>query len=150
MFADVAPIVLTNNFQNIPKNMLILDEDQCRYIWMEFETECSTQLSQAIQLQDAARASSSKLPPIWMIIGMIVLGWNEFTMVIRRLFNPFYLVFFAMLGYLVFVMWQRKALKNHFSNGLFAGMISLALEAPEVWRMTLSLSSFGLYYWSIA
>lgn len=129
---EVASVSSVSKFLSIPKKLLILDADQCRYAWSEFETEYLTQLSQAMQLQQAARASSSKLPPIWTMIWMIILGWNEFTAVLRRLLNPFYLVLFAVLGYLIFVVWQRKLLKNRFSNGPVAGIVSLALEAPEV------------------
>jgi hypothetical protein len=45
---------------------------------------------QALATQEANRAAQNRLPPLWAIAAMIVLGFNEFMAV---LYNPFWLVF---------------------------------------------------------
>ena len=44
---------------------------------------------QAQATQDANRAASNRMPPIWAIAAMVVLGFNEF---LALLYNPFYIV----------------------------------------------------------
>ena len=45
---------------------------------------------QALATQEANRAAQNRLPPLWAIAAMVVLGFNEFMAV---LYNPFWLVF---------------------------------------------------------
>lgn len=44
---------------------------------------------QAMATQEANRAASNRAPPLWAIVAMVVLGWNEFFAVLR---NPLWLL----------------------------------------------------------
>lgn len=44
--------------------------------------------------QEANRAASNRTPPLWAIVAMVLLGWNEFFAVLR---NPLWLLVFAAL-----------------------------------------------------
>ena len=50
--------------------------------------------SQAMATQEANRAASNRTPPLWAIVAMVLLGWNEFFAVLR---NPLWLLCFAAL-----------------------------------------------------
>lgn len=45
---------------------------------------------QAMATQEANRAASNRMPPIWAIAAIVLLGWNEFFAALR---NPLWLVF---------------------------------------------------------
>ncbi len=47
-------------------------------------------LPQAMATQEANRAASNRMPPIWAIAAIVFLGWNEFFAALR---NPLWLVF---------------------------------------------------------
>lgn len=51
-------------------------------------------LLQALATQEANRAASNRMPPIWAIVAMVVLGWNEFFTALR---NPLWLIFGVIL-----------------------------------------------------
>ncbi len=43
---------------------------------------------QAMSTQEANRAASNKMPPLWAAAAIVLLGWNEFLTV---LYNPLWL-----------------------------------------------------------
>lgn len=49
---------------------------------------------QALATQEANRAAQNRLPPLWAIVAMVVLGFDEFVAV---LYNPLWLVFLLLL-----------------------------------------------------
>ena len=46
-------------------------------------------LPQAMSTQEANRAASNKMPPLWAAAAIVLLGWNEFLAV---LYNPLWLL----------------------------------------------------------
>lgn len=42
---------------------------------------CPCSLLQALATQEANRAAQNRLPPLWAIVAMVVLGFNEFMAV---------------------------------------------------------------------
>ena len=58
---------------------------------------------QAVATQEANRAASNRMPPIWAIAAMVVLGWNEFFTALR---NPLWLV----AGVVLFLFFKVIAL----------------------------------------
>ena len=44
--------------------------------------------AQAMSTQEANRAASNKMPPLWAAAAIVLLGWNEFIAV---LYNPLWL-----------------------------------------------------------
>ena len=53
--------------------------------------------------QDMRKATSSKMPPLWAIAGLIILGFNEFLTV---LYNPLLLFGLLMLGAFAFTVYK--------------------------------------------
>jgi Root hair defective 3 GTP-binding protein (RHD3) len=44
---------------------------------------------QAISTQEANRAASNRMPPLWAALAIAILGWNEF---VAMLYNPLLLI----------------------------------------------------------
>ena len=63
----------------------------------------SIRCKQAVATQEANRAASNRMPPIWAIATMVVLGWNEFFTALR---NPLWLV----AGVMLFLFFKVTAL----------------------------------------
>ena len=60
---------------------------------LKTELVCATQ---AMSTQEANRAASNKMPPLWAAAAIVLLGWNEFVAV---LYNPLWLA----LGLILFL-----------------------------------------------
>ena len=52
--------------------------------------------TQAMSTQEANRAASNKMPPLWAAAAIVLLGWNEFLTV---LYNPLWLF----IGLIIFL-----------------------------------------------
>ena len=61
---------------------------QCRSLWRQFRAETEYTISQALSAQEAKRQGNTMLPPPWAVAAMVVLGFNEFMILLR---NPIYL-----------------------------------------------------------
>ena len=64
---------------------------------------------QAQATQDAHRAASNKMPPLWALLMILVLGANEFM---TFLFNPVYLVLVLIVGVFGTVVYRVRALAS--------------------------------------
>ena len=55
---------------------------------------CVTARAQAMATQDANRAAQNRMPPLWAIAAMVVLGFNE---MMALLYNPLLLLLLLVL-----------------------------------------------------
>jgi Root hair defective 3 GTP-binding protein (RHD3) len=72
--------------------------------------------TQAAATQEANRAASNRMPPIWAIIAMVVLGWNEFFTALR---NPLWLI----VGVLLFLFFKVGAASVLLQHVQFAACV---------------------------
>ena len=56
---------------------------------------------QAMSTQEANRAASNKMPPLWAAAAIVLLGWNEFLTV---LYNPLWLF----IGLIIFLFGKAR------------------------------------------
>ena len=73
---------------------VLLTPQQVRSAWRHFMSDSSFAVQQAMATQEANRAAQNRMPPLWAIAAMVVLGFNEFLAV---LYNPFWLVLLLLL-----------------------------------------------------
>ncbi|XLT03223.1 hypothetical protein HN51_052574 [Arachis hypogaea] len=72
-----------------PKDTLITPV-QCKSLWRQFQGETEYTVTQAISAQEAFKRSNNWLPPPWAIMAMVILGFNEFMLLLNCLvFYPF-------------------------------------------------------------
>ncbi|KAJ3675614.1 hypothetical protein LUZ60_004656 [Juncus effusus] len=109
-----------------PKDTLITPV-QCKMYWRQFFKETEFSVAQAMSAQEAHRRNNSKLPPLWAVIAMVALGFNEFMAIITFILrSPFYL--FGM--FVVFILSYAVALQynvlGYFQHGTLSGIITLS------------------------
>ncbi|XP_059445431.1 protein ROOT HAIR DEFECTIVE 3 homolog 2 isoform X2 [Corylus avellana] len=105
-----------------PKDTLITPV-QCKSLWRQFKSETEYTVTQAISAQAAHRQSNSWLPPPWAILAMVVLGFNEFMLVLR---NPLYLMVLFIVFLLSKALWAQMDIVGAFQNGTLAGLLSIS------------------------
>ncbi|XVF27210.1 hypothetical protein REPUB_Repub14bG0087500 [Reevesia pubescens] len=105
-----------------PKNTLITPV-QCKSLWRRFIAETEYTVTQAISAQEARKRSNNWLPPPWAIVAMVVLGFNEFMLLLR---NPLYLMLIFVAYLLSKAMWVQMDIPGQFEHGTLAGLISIS------------------------
>ncbi|KAE8715070.1 Protein ROOT HAIR DEFECTIVE 3-like protein 2 [Hibiscus syriacus] len=105
-----------------PKNILITPV-QCKSLWRQFNAETEYTVTQAISAQEAYKQSNNWLPPPWAIMAMVVLGFNEFMLLLR---NPLYLMVLFVAYLLSKAMWVQMDIPGQFQHGTLAGLISIS------------------------
>ncbi|KAE8734346.1 Protein ROOT HAIR DEFECTIVE 3-like protein 2 [Hibiscus syriacus] len=105
-----------------PRNILITPV-QCKSLWRQFKAETEYIVTQAISAQEAYKQSNNWLPPPWAIVAMVVLGFNEFMLLLR---NPLYLMVLFVAYLLSKAMWVQMDIPGQFQHGTLAGLISIS------------------------
>ncbi|KAF5472111.1 hypothetical protein F2P56_008851 [Juglans regia] len=105
-----------------PKDTLITPV-QCKSLWRQFKAETEYTVSQAISAQEAFRKSNNWLPPPWAILAMIVLGFNEFMLLLR---NPLYLMVLFIVFLLSKALWVQMDIGGELQHGTLAGLLSIS------------------------
>ncbi|XP_022715425.1 protein ROOT HAIR DEFECTIVE 3 homolog 2-like isoform X2 [Durio zibethinus] len=119
-----------------PKNTLITPV-QCKSLWRRFKAETEYTVTQAISAQ-AYKRSNNWLPPPWAIVAMVVLGFNEFMLLLR---NPLYLLLLFIAYLLSKAMWVQMDVPGQFQHGTLAGLISISSRfLPTVMNLLRRLS----------
>ncbi|GLT59945.1 hypothetical protein SLA2020_327380 [Shorea laevis] len=105
-----------------PKDTLITPV-QCKSVWRQFKAETEYTVAQAISAQEAYKRGNNRLPPLWAIVAMVVLGFNEFMMLLR---NPLYLMVLFVLYLLSKALWVQMGVAEQFQHGTLAGFITIS------------------------
>ncbi|PHU25006.1 Protein ROOT HAIR DEFECTIVE 3 [Capsicum chinense] len=121
--ADSCDPLASSSWEEISPEHTLLTPVQCKSLWRRFMTETEYIVSQAISAQEAYRQSNNWLPPAWAIVVMIILGFNEFMLLLR---NPLYLVVLFVVYLLGKALWIQMDIPGEFQNGVLAGLISIS------------------------
>ncbi|EFJ52341.1 hypothetical protein VOLCADRAFT_79128 [Volvox carteri f. nagariensis] len=73
----------------VDASRVLLQPHDVRTTWREFMSYSNVVVQQALSTQQANRLANNRLPPLWALAAMLVLGWNEAMAI---LFNPLYLL----------------------------------------------------------
>lgn len=87
-------IFSASEWPHIPEDNVLITPSQARTIWRQFVSDSALMVQQAMGTQQANRLAQNRMPPIWAMIAMIVLGFDEAIAVIR---NPLLLLFIVVL-----------------------------------------------------
>ncbi|XP_052201410.1 protein ROOT HAIR DEFECTIVE 3 homolog 2 isoform X2 [Diospyros lotus] len=155
---ESADPLASGSWEEVPPENTLVTPVQCKSIWRQFKAETEYPIVQAISAQEAHKRRNNWLPPPWAILAMVVLGFNEFMLLLR---NPLYLMVLFVVALLAKAIWVQMDIAGEFRYGTLAGLMSissrffptvinllkrLAEEAqghptPEAPRATHSLSS---------
>ena len=107
---------------------MLLGPVDCRKAWRKVESEVAYVVSQAVTAHEAAKRESARGPPLWTILAMAVLGWNELVSLLR---NPVLLVLLVVLFVFVRAVYTRIDLGAELEKGFIPAMISISLKLTQ-------------------
>ncbi|OIV96013.1 hypothetical protein TanjilG_27117 [Lupinus angustifolius] len=105
-----------------PQDILITPV-QCKSLWRQFQGETEYTVTQAISAQEAYKRSNNWLPPPWAMVAMLVLGFNEFMLLLK---NPLYMLFIFIAYLLGKAIWIQMDIAGEFRHGTLPGLLSLS------------------------
>ncbi|XP_070677380.1 protein ROOT HAIR DEFECTIVE 3 homolog 2-like isoform X3 [Malus domestica] len=73
----------SSSWEEVSSKDTLITPVQCKSLWRQFKAETEYSVTQAISAQEAHKRSNNWLPPPWAIMAMIVLGFNEFMMLLN-------------------------------------------------------------------
>ncbi|OMO70466.1 Root hair defective 3 GTP-binding protein, partial [Corchorus capsularis] len=113
----------SSTWEEVPPKNTLITPVQCKSLWRQFKVETEYTVTQAISAQEAYKKSNNWLPPPWAIVLMVVLGFNEFMLLLR---NPFYLMILFVAFLLSKALWVQLDVAGQFQHGTLAGLIAIS------------------------
>ncbi|CAA6667202.1 unnamed protein product [Spirodela intermedia] len=137
---SVDPLMSSTWVEVSPRNVLI-SPVQCKSIWRQFKVETAYTVSQAISALEAHKRSNNWLPPLWAIVVMILLGFNEFMLLLR---NPLYIVMLFVTFLVSKALWVQLDVPGEFRHGALSGLLALSSRfLPTVMNILRRLADDG-------
>lgn len=113
----------SSTWKEVSPKATLLTPVQCKSLWRQFKAETEYSVTQAISAQEAHKRSNNWLPPPWAIVAMVVLGFNEFMVLLR---NPLYLLVLFVVYLLSKALWVQMDITGEFRNGALPGILSIS------------------------
>ncbi|TQD98674.1 hypothetical protein C1H46_015731 [Malus baccata] len=126
----------STSWEEVSSKDTLITTVQCKSLWRQFKAETEYSVTQAILAQEAHKRSNNWLPPPWAIMAMIVLGFNEFMMLLK---NPLYLMVLFVAFLLSKALWVQMDITGQFQHG--AVKEAQGNQTPEAQRRPVSISS---------
>ncbi|QDZ19256.1 root hair defective 3 GTP-binding protein Rhd3 [Chloropicon primus] len=127
--SDLSPVFASDSWPGVEKECVLLDPMECRSVWRQMESEVSYTISQAVTAHEAAKQASNRGPPLWTIIAMVLLGWNEIMSV---LYNPLLLIFLVLLFVFGRAVWLRIDIGSELEKGFIPALVSISLKITPI------------------
>jgi hypothetical protein len=144
--SDVTPgepsnVLASSKWPGVSPADTLLTPGQCRSLWRHFKAETEYTISQALSAQEASRHGKSWMPPPWAIAAIIILGFNEFMILLR---NPIYLPFVLVAFLLGKALYMHLDLSHEFQYGALPGIMSISTKLmPTVMAIFKQLVNAG-------
>ncbi|XP_021887568.1 protein ROOT HAIR DEFECTIVE 3 homolog 2-like [Carica papaya] len=113
----------SSTWEEVPPKNVVITPVQCKSLWRQFKTETEYTVTQAISAQEAYKRSNNWLPPPWAIVAMVVLGFNEFMLLLK---NPLYLMALFVIFLFSKALWVQLDIAGDFQHGVLPGLLSLS------------------------
>ncbi|KAG9451923.1 hypothetical protein H6P81_004827 [Aristolochia fimbriata] len=113
----------SSSWEEVSSRDTLITPVQCKSLWKQFKAETEYTVTQAISAQEAHQRSSNWLPPPWAICALIILGFNEFMLILR---NPLYLMAMFIIYLTSKAVWVQLDIQGEFRNGFLPGILSLS------------------------
>lgn len=131
----------SSTWDKVPPEETLITPVQCKSLWRQFRMETEYTITQALSAQEAYKRSNNWLPPLWAIMAMIILGFNEFMLLLR---NPLYLLVLFVIFLLSKAMWVQMDITRDFQNGTLAGLLALSSRfLPTIMNLLRRLAEEG-------
>ena len=116
-------IQTTPSWPNVDASDVLLSPAQVRSAWRQFSSDVALSVQQAVATQEANRLASNRMPPVWAIVAMFVLGFNELVSVLR---NPLWLLTILILLAFARTVYEELDVEGEMQNGLLPGIMVLS------------------------
>ncbi|XP_057433190.1 protein ROOT HAIR DEFECTIVE 3 homolog 2 [Lotus japonicus] len=120
--ASVDPLA-SSTWEEVSPGGVLITPVQCKSLWRQFQGETEYTVTQAISAQEAYKRSNNWLPPPWAIMAMVVLGFNEFMLLLK---NPLYLLVIFVVYLVVKAVWIQMDIAGEFRHGALPGLLSIS------------------------
>mmetsp|Transcript_11660 Transcript_11660/g.29702 ORF Transcript_11660/g.29702 Transcript_11660/m.29702 type:complete len:738 (-) Transcript_11660:373-2586(-) len=90
---SLSAALTSNTWKGVKEDLVLLSPVACRSVWLQMNSEVSYMLSQALAAQEAAKQANNRAPPLWTILAIAALGWNEFVALLHNPILLFFLIF---------------------------------------------------------
>ncbi|KAL0352709.1 UNVERIFIED_CONTAM: protein ROOT HAIR defective [Sesamum angustifolium] len=118
----------SSTWEEVPPEKTLITPVQCKALWRQFKAETEYTVTQAISAQEAYKHGNNWLPPPWAIMAMIILGFNEFMLLLR---NPLYLLVLFVTYLLGKAIWVQTDIPGLFQNGIEEEEFKQLLYIPD-------------------
>lgn len=125
----LSDLFASDTWPQVRKEDVLLDPMECRSVWRQMESEASYTVTQAVSAHEAAKLASNKGPPLWTIIAMVLLGWNE---LVSLLYNPVLLVFLVLLFVFGRAVYTRIDIGSELEKGFVPALISISMRIVPI------------------
>ncbi|MCJ1422125.1 Cell wall protein rhd3 [Sticta canariensis] len=116
-------LLADDEWPGVPPAAVLLQPDKCRTVWRQFFTDSARSVQQAVAVQDMRKATSSRMPPLWALVALVVLGYNEFIAV---LYNPLWLILLVVLCLFGKTVYDELEVDAEMQHGLLPGCLALS------------------------
>ncbi|XP_068649719.1 protein ROOT HAIR DEFECTIVE 3-like [Aristolochia californica] len=113
----------SSTWEEVSAKDTLITPVQCKSLWKQFKAETEYTVTQAISAQEAQQRSNNWLPPPWAICAMLILGFNEFMLILR---NPLYILAIFITYLMSKALWVQLDIQGEFRNGFLPGLFSLS------------------------
>ncbi|PQQ13311.1 protein ROOT HAIR DEFECTIVE 3 homolog 2 [Prunus yedoensis var. nudiflora] len=113
----------SSTWEGVSSKDTLITPVQCKSLWRQFKAETEYSVTQAISAQEAYKQSNNWWPPLWAIVAMFVLGFNELIILIK---NPLYLMVLFVAFLISTALWVQMDIAREFQHGILSGILSIA------------------------
>jgi hypothetical protein len=126
---SISSLFASDSWPGAEKSDTLLDPIECRSVWRQMESEISYTISQAVTAHEASKQASNRGPPLWTIMAMLVLGWNE---LVSLLYNPVLLILVILLFVFARAIYTRIDLGAELEKGFVPALVSISLKLVPI------------------
>lgn len=123
--ANTFDIQAAPSWPNVEPYDALLTPAQVRSSWRQFSSDVALSVQQAVATQEANRLARNRTPPVWAIIAMFVLGFNEIISVLR---NPLWLLTVLIMLAFAKTVYEELDVEGEMQNGLLPGIMVLSAK----------------------
>ncbi|DBA68461.1 hypothetical protein WJX79_008695 [Trebouxia sp. C0005] len=109
----------------VPEKAMLLSPSRSRALWRQFTSDTNFMVQQAVNTQEANKAASNRLPPLWAMVAMVLLGWNEAMSILT---SPLKLVLLVVGLLFAKTVYQELEVDTEMQHGLLPGCLALAAK----------------------
>ncbi|GLC63350.1 hypothetical protein PLESTF_000026900 [Pleodorina starrii] len=121
--SGVLDVLSAATWPGVDASRVLLQPHDVRTTWREFMSYSNVLVQQALSNQQANRLANNRLPPLWALALMLVLGWNEAMAV---LFNPLYLLLVLVVGLFTRSLYLELDVEREMAAGPLPGALRLS------------------------